>query len=106
MYAAEDEVVQETTASDKEEVAPESYKQAVLDPEWRKSMMSEVKALRNRGCWRVVPTPIGVRLIKSKYEYKLKKDWRGVVTKRKSRLVCQGFLQREGIDFTRGPHSD
>ena len=30
--AAEDEVVQEATASDKEEVAPESYKQAVLDP--------------------------------------------------------------------------
>ena len=48
---------------------------------------------------RVVPTPSGVRLIKSKYVYKLKKDWRGVVTKRKSRLVCQGFLQREGIDF-------
>ena len=96
---AVDEVVQETTASDNGEVAPESYKQAVLDPEWRKSMMSEVKALRNRGCWRVVPTPSGVRLIKSKYVYKLKKDWRGVVTKRKSRLVCQGFLQREGIDF-------
>ena len=37
--AAVDEVVQEATASDKEEVAPESYKQAVLDPEWRKSMM-------------------------------------------------------------------
>ena len=29
----------------------------------------------------------------------VKKDWRGIVTKRKSRLVCQGFLQREGIDF-------
>ena len=28
-----DEVVQEATASDKEEVASESYKQAVLDPE-------------------------------------------------------------------------
>ena len=96
---AVDEVVQEATASDKEEVAPESYKQIVLDPEWRKSMMSEFKALRNRGCWRVVPTPSGVRLIKSKYVYKLKKDWRGIVAKRKSGLVCLGFLQREGIDF-------
>ena len=36
------------------EVAPEFYNQAVLDPEWCKSMMSEIKALRNRGCWRVV----------------------------------------------------
>ena len=61
--AAVDEVVQEATASDKEEVAPESYKQAVLDPRWRESMQTEVRALRNRGCWRVVPTPSGVRLI-------------------------------------------
>ena len=48
--AAVNEVVQETTTSDKDEVAPESYKQAVLDPEWRKSMVSDIKALRNRGC--------------------------------------------------------
>ena len=43
---AVDEVVQEATASDNGEVAPESYKQAVLDPEWRKSMMSEAEATR------------------------------------------------------------
>ena len=72
--AAVDEVVQEATASDKEKVAPESYKQAFLNPRWRESMMTEVRALRNRGCWRVVPTPSGVRLIKSKYVYKLTKD--------------------------------
>ena len=41
-----------TTVSDYE-VAPESYSQAVLDPERRKSMMSEIKALRNIECWRV-----------------------------------------------------
>ena len=41
-----------TTVSDYE-VVPESYSQAVLDPERRKSMMSEIKALRNIGCWRV-----------------------------------------------------
>ena len=88
-----------STDSDNDEVAPESYSQAVCSPEWRESMMNEIKALRNRGCWRVVPTPRGVRLIKSKYVYKLKKDWQGNVTKRKSRLVVQGFLQREGLDF-------
>ncbi len=41
-----------TTVSDYE-VVPESYSQAVLDPERRKSMMSEIKALRNIGCCRV-----------------------------------------------------
>ena len=62
-------------------------------------MRNEIKALKTRGCWRVVPTPSGIRLIKSKYVYKLKKDWTGKVTKRKSRLVVQGFLQQAGIDF-------
>ena len=40
--AAVDEVAQEATASDKEEVAPESYKQAVLEPRWRESMMTNM----------------------------------------------------------------
>ena len=88
-----------STVGADDEIAPESYGQAILDPEWRASMMSEIKALRNRGCWRVVQTLRGVRLIKSKYVYKLKRDWQGKVTKRKSRLVVQGFLQREGLDF-------
>ena len=44
-------------------------------------------------------TPNGDRLIKSKFVYKLKKDWIGKVIKRKSRLVVLGCLQREGIDY-------
>lgn len=98
--AAESDVFPEKDkVGDQGEVAPETYGQAVKDAAWRESMLAEVRALRNRGCWRVVPTPQGVRLIKSKYVYKLKKDWLGNVTKRKSRLVVQGFLQREGIDY-------
>ena len=42
-----------STVSDNDEVALEPYSQAVLDPERRKSMMSEIKALRNIECWRV-----------------------------------------------------
>ncbi len=37
-----------STVSDNEEIVPESYGQVVLDPEWRTSMMSKIKALRNR----------------------------------------------------------
>ena len=64
-------------------------------------MKDEVNALKNRGVWRVVPIPGGggVRLIKSKYVYRVKKDWTGKIVKRKSRLVVQGFSQREGIDY-------
>ena len=64
-------------------------------------MKDEVNALKNRGVWRVVRTPQGggVRLIKSKYVYRVKKDWTGKISKRKSRLVVQGFAQREGVDY-------
>ena len=96
---SEDELQEAASGSDKDEVAPEAYNQAVKDSGWRDSMKNEIRALKNRGCWRVVPTPTGIRLIKSKYVYKLKKDWKGKVVKRKSRLVVQGFLQREGVDF-------
>ena len=82
-----------------EETSPNSYNEAVESQKWRESMTAEIKALRNRGCWRVIKTPNGVKLIKSKYVYRLKKDWTGKIIKRKSRLVVQGFLQVEGIDY-------
>ncbi len=47
----------------------------------------------------MVQTPRGVQLIKSKYVYKLKRDWQGKATKRKCRLVVECVLQREGLDF-------
>ena len=65
----------------------------------RHSMKTEVKAFQNRGCWRVFRTPAGVRLIKSKIVYKLKRDWTGKIVKRKSRLVVLGCLQREGVNY-------
>jgi hypothetical protein len=82
-----------------QETAPESFNEAARDDRWVQSMKDEIKALKNRGVWRVVPTPQGVRLIKSKYVYRVKKDWTGKVIKRKSRLVVQGFSQREGVDY-------
>ena len=96
--ASETEV--QPSASEQEEVAPSSFNEAVEDKRWRDSMTAEFKALKNRGCWRVIKTPQGVRLIKSKYVYRLKKDWTGNVVKRKSRIVVQGFSQVEGVDFT------
>ena len=83
----------------KEETAPVSFDEAAKLAEWRNSMRAEVKALQNRGCWRVIKTPKGVRLIKSKFVFKLKRDWTGKVVKRKSRLVVLGCLQREGVDY-------
>ena len=81
-----------------EETAPVSFDEAAKLAEWRKSMKAEVKALQNRGCWRVIKTPNGVRLIKSKFVFKLKRDWTGKVVKRKSRLVVlDAYREKELI---------
>ena len=39
------------------EAAPEMFGDAVKDPRWRESMQDEIRALRNRGVWRVISTP-------------------------------------------------
>ena len=41
---------------------PTSFEEASKMRVWRDSMKTEVKALQNRGCWRVFQTPAGVRL--------------------------------------------
>ena len=71
-----------------EETAPASFDEAAKLSEWRNSMKAEVKALQNRGCWRVIKTPKGVRLIKSKFVFKLKRDWTGKVVKRNLDWLC------------------
>ena len=50
------------TGSVTEEEVPTSFEEASKMRVWRDSMKTEVKALQNRGCWRVFQTPAGVRL--------------------------------------------
>ena len=61
-------------------------------------MLGERTSLKNRGCWRVVRTPEGVKLIKSRYLYQ-KKDSMGKITKQKSRLVALGYQQKQRVEY-------
>ena len=84
---------------DPEAYTPTGYKDAARSPMWRESMRAERGALDKRGCWEIVRKPFGVKLIRSRYVYKLKKDWTGKVVKWKSRLVILGCNQVEGLDY-------
>jgi hypothetical protein len=81
------------------ELEPQSYDEAVKSAAWRESMEEERRSLQRRGCWRIVDTPEGVSVIKSKYVFRIKRDVAGKIKKRKSRLVIQGFRQEFGRDF-------
>ena len=78
-----------------EEIEPQSYEEASMNSLWRKSMREEIKNMESRSCWKVVKRPKGKKFIRSKYVYKIKRDFTGRVKKRKSRLVIQGFRQDE-----------
>ena len=52
-----------------DEVTPEIYEQAACGV--NRCTTNEI--MKNRGCWRVVDAPDGVRLIKSRYVFKIKR---------------------------------
>ena len=62
-------------------------------------MLEEMKAIEENKTWELVDPPprccpIGLKLV-----YKVKRDERGAIVKHKARLIAQGFVHREGIDF-------
>lgn len=48
---------------------------------------------------KMVACPAGVKLLKTKWVFRLKEDEAGRSVRHKARLVVKGFLQRPGIDF-------
>ncbi|GJX60651.1 retrovirus-related pol polyprotein from transposon TNT 1-94 [Tanacetum coccineum] len=57
------------------------------------------KGIRKWGIYELVPNPMDMTIIGTKWVYRNKLDENGVVTRNKSRLVAQGYNQQEGIDY-------
>ena len=49
--------------------------------------------------WELVLRPEGVNVIGTKWIYKNKSDEHGAVIRNKLRLVAQGYIQEEEVDF-------
>ena len=80
---------------------PESYQgslRCLEAAEWRTARKLERRALIERGVIRLVPTPPGVKAIKSRYVYRRKYNKDGSIKKYKARLVALGFGQVSGVD--------
>ncbi|CAL1358011.1 unnamed protein product [Linum trigynum] len=78
---------------------PASYKQARGHPDWDAAMTTEVTALEANQTWEVVPRPLNVPVIGSKWVYNVKLNPDGSLERFKARVVAQGFRQNFGIDY-------
>ena len=80
---------------------PESYQESLRceeASEWRTARKLERRALIERGVMRVVPTPPGVKPIKSRYIYRRKYNKNGSIKKYKARLVALDYGLVSGVD--------
>nr|GEU29949.1 hypothetical protein [Tanacetum cinerariifolium] len=59
----------------------------------------ELLQFKIQNVWTLVDCPKGVRPIGTKWVLKNKKDKRGIVIRNKARLVAQGHIQEEGINY-------
>ncbi|XP_035548642.1 uncharacterized mitochondrial protein AtMg00820-like [Juglans regia] len=79
---------------------PTSYKQAIKDPGWCKTIEDELEILENNHTWTLTDLPKGNEAIDCKYVYKVKFKSDGTVERLKARLVAKGYTQKEEIDYT------
>ena len=89
--------------SDGNIVEPNNLSEAKKLPErtfWIRGTRREIKKLRERKCWKIALIPKHRRLVKSKFVFRVKRDFAGRVKKFKVRLVARGFTQRQGVDFS------
>ena len=80
---------------------PETFlesQQCAESKEWKKARALERKARDERDVMEVVPTPTGVKPIKSRYVCKRKHNKDGSIKKYKARLVALGYGQVAGVD--------
>jgi len=62
-------------------------------------MKSEMDSLKENGVYEIVDRPLGKKVVKSKWVFRVKTNELGEVEKYKARVVAKGFSQVEGIDY-------
>jgi len=81
---------------------PQNLQEALNGPDaekWSDALQEELENLKSNNVYEEVPTPEGVKPITSKGVMRLKFNRNGNITRYKIRIVAQGFVQKEGVDY-------
>ncbi|GJW60444.1 retrovirus-related pol polyprotein from transposon TNT 1-94 [Tanacetum coccineum] len=80
-------------------IEPKNINEALKDENWVMAMQEELNQFKTNDVWELVPNPMDMTIIGTKWVYRNKLDENGVVTRNKARLFAQGYNQQEGIDY-------
>ncbi|GJV82529.1 retrovirus-related pol polyprotein from transposon TNT 1-94 [Tanacetum coccineum] len=80
-------------------IEPKNVNEALKDESWVMAMQEELYQFISNDVWELVPNPMDMTIIGTKWVYRTTLDENGVVSKNKARLVAQGYNQQEGIDY-------
>ncbi|GJZ07178.1 retrovirus-related pol polyprotein from transposon TNT 1-94 [Tanacetum coccineum] len=80
-------------------IEPKNINEALKDESWVISMQEELNQFVSNDVWELVPNPMDMTIIGTKWVFRNKLDENGVVSRNKARLVAQGYNQQEGIDY-------
>ena len=78
---------------------PTSFEEVVSHDECKEVMKKEYYSLIKNGTWNLVDPPFRTKPIGCKWVFKKKEKYDGSLDKHKSRLVENGFAQKEGVDY-------
>ncbi|GJY17610.1 retrovirus-related pol polyprotein from transposon TNT 1-94 [Tanacetum coccineum] len=80
-------------------IEPKNVNKALKDESWVIAMQEELNQYISNNVWELVPNPMDMTIIGTKWVYRNKLDENGIITRNKARLVAQGYNQQEGIDY-------
>ncbi|GJU63697.1 retrovirus-related pol polyprotein from transposon TNT 1-94 [Tanacetum coccineum] len=80
-------------------IEPKNINKALKDKSWVMAMQKKLNQFISNDVWELVPNPMDMTIIRTKWVYRNKLDENGVVTRNKARLVAQGYNQQEIIDY-------
>jgi hypothetical protein len=78
---------------------PKDIGHALSDPTWVNVMHEELENFERNQVWELVEPPPNRKPIGTKWVWKNKEGENGEVVRNKSRLVAQGYNEKEGIDY-------
>ena len=64
-------------------------------------MEDELKSMETNGVWELVELPEGCKTVGCKWLFVTKRDAKGKITRRKSRLVAKGFTKKDSIEYNK-----